>query len=82
MSDTLDATGHIAEIIEGLDPGALVTRFVVIAEVIDAEGERAIWTDTSDGSTRWDTYGLLTYALEEERSNHHISAMIDRDVDE
>jgi hypothetical protein len=66
-----DSHAIIAQLIEGLDPGALVTQFVVIAEVIGTEGERAMWIDTHDGATRWDTYGLLEYAMNQERAGQY-----------
>lgn len=60
------ADAHIAGLINDVDPGAFVTKYVVIAEVIDANGDRAVWMDSSDDATQWDTYGLLTYALNHE----------------
>lgn len=41
----------------------MVTRLVVCAEVIDANGERGLWTLAPDDATAWDTLGMLTYAL-------------------
>lgn len=61
MSDA--STGAIAQLINGLDPGAVVTKFVVVAEVIDADGEPNVWTETHDGAMPWDRIGLLRYAL-------------------
>lgn len=61
MSDA--STGAITQLINGLDPGAVVTKFVVVAEVIDANGERNVWTETHDGAMPWDRIGLLRYAL-------------------
>lgn len=66
----------VAQLIEGLDPGAFVTRFVLVAEVIDTDGNRGIWTETHDDAARWDTYGLLTWALEEERAAHQLSTLL------
>jgi len=54
----------VGQIIEGLEPGAFVTKFVLIAEVIDTDGERGIWTETHYGAKPWDTLGLLTYSIE------------------
>jgi hypothetical protein len=79
MSD--DTSDLIAQAIEGLDPGAVVTKFVVVAEVIDSDGGRAVWTDTHDGATRWDTYGLLAYALENEVA-HHVAGIQGPDDDD
>ena len=63
-----DTHAHVAAFINGLDPGAFVTKYVIIAEVIDTHGDRAIWLDSSDDATPWDTYGLLTFALNQEQA--------------
>lgn len=70
-TDDPDTADLIGQIIEGLDPGAFVTRFVVLAEVIGADGDRGLWSQTHDGATRWDTYGLLKDAMETEVAKHH-----------
>ena len=49
--------------IEEVEPGAMVTRFVVVAEIIAPSGERSVWRGVQDGAMRWDTYGLLVEAL-------------------
>lgn len=69
----------IGELVDGLDPGAFVTRWVIVAEVIDTEGERAVWMDTSDDATPWDTLGLLEYALQRERSAQVVDRMREDD---
>jgi hypothetical protein len=61
-----DSHAAVAQLIEGLDPGAMVTQFVVIAEVIGGDGQRAIWIDAHDGATPWDVAGLLAYAMTQE----------------
>jgi hypothetical protein len=73
MTDHTDAISHVAQIIEHLEPGGLVTRFIVVAEVIDANGDRGVWINANDGATRGDKYGLLVEALEEERAKHHLA---------
>lgn len=67
MSGTSE--NHVAELIQSLDPGSMVTKFIVVAEVIGTDGEQAVWVDTSEGSTTWDVLGLLSYAkvLQENR---------------
>lgn len=81
MAEQPDSHAIVAQLIEGLDPGCLVTQFVVVAEVIDTEGERAMWIDTHGGASRWDTYGLLTYALNEEAAHQHAAACRGDDED-
>lgn len=44
------------------DGGEMVTRWVALVEVIDAEGERGLWTLAADGQKAWDTLGMLDYA--------------------
>lgn len=46
---------------------SMVTRWVLIAEVIEPAGHRGVWTFTSADAMRWDTVGLLTHALDLER---------------
>lgn len=74
-----DAASLIGELIDGLDPGAFVTRWVVVAEVIDAEGDRAVWMDVSDDAKAWDSLGLLEYALQRERSTLIVDKMREDD---
>ena len=67
MADPADQVG---EIIENLDPGAFVTRFVLIAEVISEDGRRGVWTSTHDDATRWDLYGLLMETMNDLNASH------------
>jgi CMP-2-keto-3-deoxyoctulosonic acid synthetase len=53
----------IAEMVQKFEKGSVVTKFVVVAEVITDAGKRAMWTATNEDATDWDTLGLLTYAL-------------------
>jgi class 3 adenylate cyclase len=39
-----------------------VNRFVVLAEIVEGDGERALIQVAADGMTRWDTLGLLDHA--------------------
>lgn len=43
--------------------GGFVTKWVLVAETIGADGERGVWTWTSDGMQPWDSMGLLGFAL-------------------
>jgi len=65
MSDDL-----IGQLITDAEPGSFVTKWIVIAEAIDTTGERYVWAQGSSDLTRWDTYGLLTEALMQEKSLH------------
>lgn len=57
------------QVVQQLDPDGLVTKFVVIAEVIKPDGERHFWRQVPEGQPTWDTIGLLQYALELERED-------------
>lgn len=46
----------------------MVTRWVVLVEVIDTNGERGLWTLAPDDATAWDTLGMLTYATQLEQA--------------
>jgi hypothetical protein len=56
----------VSDLVQQLDPGAMVTRFVVLAEVIDADNDRALWSFTAPDATKWDSMGLLQFALRRE----------------
>lgn len=58
-----DSTPFIAELCTALAPGSFVTRFVVVAEVIGEDGDRAVIVDADPGATEWDMQGLLRWAL-------------------
>lgn len=64
----MSAVDLVTQIVGERDPGCMVTKFVVIAEVIDPEGERGVWTETHEDALRWDTYGLLVEALQAEKA--------------
>ena len=53
----------IAKFIDGMDPGAMVNKFIIVAEGIDNDGDRASYTATQGGATSWDVMGLLLYGL-------------------
>ncbi|MEV4672724.1 hypothetical protein AB0K34_13800 [Actinomadura sp. NPDC049382] len=47
-----------------------VNRFVVLAEIVDGDGERALVQVSADGMMRWDTLGLLEHARSVEWATH------------
>jgi hypothetical protein len=79
MDRLMSSVDHIAELIEGLDPGCIVTRFVMVAEVIDTDGDRALWVQTDDDAKPWDTFGLMQYALAVEQAGITIQRMDEED---
>ncbi len=40
----------------------MLSRFVLVAEVIEANGDRATWTMVDEDAKPWDTLGLLEHA--------------------
>lgn len=65
------ATDLVGQIIEDLDPGCMVLKFILVAEVISADGARAVWIEAHEDASRGDKYGLLVEALETEKARHH-----------
>lgn len=71
------ALGRVADLIAELQPGSMVQRFVLVVETIDAE-DRWFSAFTAPGQKRWDSLGLLDYALVCERN---VVLEVERDED-
>ena len=58
----------VTQVVRDLGDGdVMVTKFVVVAEVILPEtGRRDVWIVTDDDAQPWDTAGLLVYAMNDE----------------
>ena len=41
----------------------VVTKWVALVESVDPDGERGLWTLTSDGIKSWETSGMLQFGL-------------------
>lgn len=68
MSDTRDdVTEALAEAFR--KTGFMATKWAVIAEVIDENGERSLWTLAPTGQLAWDTLGLLEFARQLEQAD-------------
>lgn len=52
----------VSGLIQQIDPGSMVTRFLVVAEIINADGDRAVWMAAAPGQNAWDSLGLIDYA--------------------
>lgn len=61
---------------------AMVTKFVLVAELIDGDGLRAIWSSASPGITSWDEAGLITYAQNKILSHEFMTRLASADGDE
>lgn len=46
-----------------LDDGEMILRWVAVAEVIDKDGEKGLYTMTSPDLKAWESLGLLQFAL-------------------
>lgn len=71
----------VAEFIQKEEPGAMVTKFVLLVEVIDSEGNRCIIPATDKNSTTWDILGMLHYGILKEEGQTIIEEMDDDDDD-
>lgn len=58
----------VAEILEVVDSGAMITKFAVLIEGMDSDGSRSIYMSTNHNATTWDNIGLLRYALAREEA--------------
>lgn len=65
------AQDSVADLVRQLDPGAMVTRYVMLIEVVDAESDRGVWHFTAPGASAWDTLGLLDYGRMQEYAASH-----------
>lgn len=54
---------HVREAVGSLVDG-FVTKAVIIAEVVENDGETYLVTFTTDSVTAWDRKGMLSYALD------------------
>lgn len=61
-ADQAAALEAVADLVQRIDAGAMLQRFVLVAEVIDADSVRATWCLVPPGATVPDTLGLLAYA--------------------
>lgn len=57
----------VTELVRGENPTAMLTRFVVVAEVIDDE-DRHMYCYVAPDQRAWDTLGLLQFADALERT--------------
>lgn len=57
----------VGEVVSLLQPGAMMTKFVLVATIINEDGSDGLWTQTSHGLAPWDVLGLIEFAKEGER---------------
>lgn len=68
LSDETTAQAMRTRIGDGLsaacaESGQMVTRWIAMIEVIDADGERSLWSLSDEDSRPWDALGLLSYGI-------------------
>ncbi len=59
--------------------GHMATRYVLVAEVLMEDGERAVWGVAPDGQQSWDTLGLLEWALQREQAGAVVDFMAENE---
>lgn len=74
------ALEHVADLIQQVQPGSMVQRFVLLVETV-AEDDRYISGFTAPGQKQWDSLGLLEYGLALERNSVGIVIGPDDDSD-
>lgn len=52
----------VATVLQRHDQASMLNRCVVLAEIIDIDGERVLWQIASEGVKTWDTLGMLEHA--------------------
>ncbi|MFD8022596.1 hypothetical protein ACFV6G_19505 [Streptomyces lavendulae] len=60
LSEDIEAA--LTEVLGGHERGIL-SRAVIIAELLDSDGERALSIITTPGVTEWDALGLCRYGV-------------------
>jgi hypothetical protein len=48
--------------------GSMVTKWVLLAEVIDKDGDRGLWTMAPSGLKPWESVGMLAFAQQTEQA--------------
>ena len=61
--DALTVDDHVFAAVTHYSPGDIVTKYLLVAETIDAQtGARSITTIRDDNGSPWDTYALARMA--------------------
>lgn len=59
---------HVSKIIDDLEPGTMVVKYFLVAEGMDVEGRRSLYTVSNPDATLWDSTMLLYFALKDEEA--------------
>lgn len=64
-----DFYGRLSRAVEGsVENGEIVTKWTVIIELLDEDGDRGLWAVSDEHSSIWDTLGMLDFASQKARS--------------
>lgn len=58
----MDSDDPLLEVTLHPTDGAIVTRYIVVAELINQDGHQELAIETSDELSGWDALGLLRFA--------------------
>lgn len=69
MTDGNETAQHnLSDLIQQIDPGSILTGFVCITEIVDAQGDHAVWSFVTPDAKAWQTIGLLHFGLMREQA--------------
>lgn len=68
----------ISTALQGVEQ-SILTKFVVIAETVDGDGQRGLWSMAGGDAMSWDTKGMLSEALDRERAATFAALLRDDD---
>lgn len=63
-----DRMGEAVAAVVNESEAAVITRWIVLAEGVDVNGERAVWAYSAEDSKSWDSLGLLQYGIQREQA--------------
>lgn len=74
------ALQRVGELMQEIQPGGMVQKFVLMVETIDGE-DRWLSSFTAPGQKAWDTMGMLQYGLSFEQNFQSHSDPLDEEDD-
>lgn len=67
MSEYTNVQASLADGIAKALSSDMITRWVVVIESIDENGDKGLWSVAQEDMRIWDSFGLLTSALQTEQ---------------
>lgn len=74
------ALRHVAELIREVQPGSMLTGFVLVAQAADAD-DRWLSCFVMPGQKAWETLGMVAYAHAAEQNAVHVGRDVDDEED-